>query len=737
MTVLDQASVLDRANTRRAGLTQMEAWLINVRCVGAVLGARQTGKTSLLLRLRHLLRAKYAFVFIDLEAVADADFADCVTYIASEMVGQLADQIDPANFVLPTKSNEFLWFLEKYARAVPTVRIVVLLDEIGALSPSTSLRLTSAIRAVFTSRHVKREFARYVFVVAGATDALEVATGRNSPLKNVAETLYLGDLSREETNQLVTEMFGESAAAADAGACRVMHAWTNGHPYWTQRLGSALHGRTGDLNEANVQAAVDQLLRTEDRNLPYVFHALDADRTLRDLTTAMVAGTPIAFSRANGTIARLELLGLLKNEHGRCAIRNRIYKEALHREPVRRTRQPARDLREYAERLNEAADVEAMLQAATLALQSIVQVRSVITLVPRARLGGFAVACSVGIAAEALTDETFSGDSQLLHTVTRATPLTDLVLPPKELSLVESLGATVVVPVRLKNTTAAFFCVGRRLSGDDYVAEDLEFFNAVADQTAAAIDRAQFRYLEREMKRAWETQRELLPVVLPRVDGIEVDGRCLPARVVSGDYYDAFMVNAHTMALCIGDVVGKGMPAALLMANLQATVKAFVSDSTSPNELCGSVNRVISRNFSPGEFITFFFALLDTTTHNISYTNAGHNPPIVVRANGEVVRLDAGGPVLGIFADQTYDHRMETLAAGDRLLLFTDGVIEARDAGDEEFGDDRLIELMRKSEDAATLCQSVIDTVERFCHGAFHDDVTVLAVTRPAAVASS
>src|SRR5262245_46175516 len=196
---------------RAEELSQMEEWLVSVRCVGAVLGARQTGKTSLLLRLRHICRRKYAFVFIDLEAVAGAEFGECLSYVALEMSNQLFQDNRVATPSQPTKQHEFLTFLESCARAVAGVRIVVLLDEIGALLPAASLRLTSAIRAVFTVRYVKPEFARFVFVVAGATDMLDLATGLNSPLKNVAETLYLGDLSVLETRRLVTEMFGDAS----------------------------------------------------------------------------------------------------------------------------------------------------------------------------------------------------------------------------------------------------------------------------------------------------------------------------------------------------------------------------------------------------------------------------------------------------------------------------------------------------------------------------------------------
>jgi serine phosphatase RsbU (regulator of sigma subunit) len=714
---------------RAVELTQMEGWLLNVRCVGAVLGARQTGKTSLLLKLRHVFQGKYAFVYIDLEAVAGAELADCFTYIASEMVSQLESKIGATTFELPTKPNQFLTFLEKCARAIKTVRLVILLDEIGALSPDTSLRLTSAIRAVFTSRHVKPEFARYVFVIAGATDALEVTTGRNSPLKNVAETLYLPDLSENETQQLVVEMFGDTRPAPHTSLFQVLHGWTNGHPYWTQRLAEALHSQALEMTDATVKTTVEQLLRTEDRNLPYVFHALDADRTLRDLTSAMVAGIPISFTRANGAIARLELIGLLKNDRGRCAIRNRIYKEALHREPVRRARLPARDLREFNDRLGGATDMEALLEAATLHLQAIVQNRSVVALAARRDGQSFSVISSVGFAHDAVGGVRVSADSRFVAALTTSVAPANLQLPESEGEWLRRFGTALIVPVELKGSMVAFFCLGPKLSGDDYDAEDRDFLTSLGEQTAAAIDRMRLRALERDVTKAWEIQQDLLPAVLPQVAGFQIAGSCQPARVVSGDYYDVFELNQQTFALCVGDVVGKGMPAALLMANLQATVKALASATITPGKLCEAVNRAIARNVSPGEFITFFYALLDTTSRQIRYTNAGHNPPIVIRGNGQLLRLEEGGPVLGIFPDRRYDDQTVTLGPGDRLLLFTDGVTEAQNSSGEEFGDERLIALVRESADAQGMLLTVLDAIWTFSEGVFHDDVTVLAVT--------
>jgi serine phosphatase RsbU (regulator of sigma subunit) len=713
---------------RDAELKQMEAWLISVRSVGAVMGARQTGKTSLLLRLRHLLRDKYAFVFIDLEAVAGAGLSECVSYIASEMIDQLTEQVGPLKLNLPQTSNEFLLFLGNCSRAVSSVRIVLLLDEVGALLPDTSFRLSSAIRSVFTTRFVKPEFGRYVFVLAGAMDILDLATGNNSPLKNVTETLYVGDLSISETQRLVAEMFGETSSASCANLSEVLHGWTSGHPYWTQRLGETVHLRTTGVDETSVGGAVEQLLLTEDRNLPHVFKALAADRTLTDIMTALVGGTPIGFTRANETIARLELLGLLKNVRGRCVIRNQIYRRALEHQPIHRFHSVSRDMLDLTERLLDADDKDTLLQAAAIYLQGLLQNRSVAVFAPQGIEGTFAAVSSVGLELEDLTRLRLTNVGPLVKTLTTAVDPGTIALSEGDAACFERLDTALVVPIRTKEALKAFFSVGRKLSGDAFDDEDRQYLAAVAEQTAACLDRLRLRLLQRDAIEAWEIQKKLLPEELPEISGFQFAGSCRPVREVGGDYYDAFKVTDHTIALCVGDVVGKGVPAALLMSSLQSAVKVLCSETMRPGVLCQRINELIAQHIPPGKFITFFYALVDTATRELVYTNAGHNPPILLHATGEVIRLGEGGPPLGVFTPQTYADTRLMLQPGDKVLLFTDGVTEAFNTDGEEFGDDRLVALVRTSLDAAALEQSVVDAVTRFSNGNFHDDVTVLAL---------
>jgi hypothetical protein len=623
--------------------------------------------------------------------------------------------------------SDFLGFLETYARTVGSVRIVVLLDEIGALLPETALRLSSVIRAVFTTRYVKPEFARYVFILAGATDMLELTTGRNSPLKNVADSLYLGDLSAAETQQLVAEMFRPTSDPDTAAIHQTLHAWTGGHPYWTQVLGEAVGPDGTGATEGTVRSIVENLLRTEDRNLPHLFEALDADGTLTQLVEALLGGTPISFSRAQRSIAKLELIGLLKNEKGRCSIRNQIYRTALEQRPVRRPRAPGRDLRRLTQRLMACHNAEALLVTVTADVQAMLQTLSVISLLKPAGENGFSLVSSIGVAEdETLRFDASSSLAQLIGGVVEPgrAPLSD---PDRQ--LLERFGVQLIVPVAVNDEAVAFFWLGPKLSGDEYDGEDREFLTALADHTGRALDRLRLRVLERDAQKAWEIQKALLPHNLPQTTDFQIAASCRPARFVAGDYYDVVTLGERRIAVCIADVMGKGMPAAMQMANLQAAVRQPAAHTTSSNELCADLNRRIAGDVGPGQYVTFFYAVIDAARRLISYSNAGHNPPILVCASGTVHKLSADGPPLGLFPDWNHGGQELTFGPGDRLVLYTDGVTELRNASGDEFGEERLIAIAQSCVEAPDLHQGVVDALQAFTGGAIQDDVTVMAIT--------
>jgi sigma-B regulation protein RsbU (phosphoserine phosphatase) len=232
---------------------------------------------------------------------------------------------------------------------------------------------------------------------------------------------------------------------------------------------------------------------------------------------------------------------------------------------------------------------------------------------------------------------------------------------------------------------------------------------------------------EREIAEALKIQRRLLPQRVPSVEGWDIAASWQPALGVGGDCFDALPFGDSKLAVTIADVVGKGIPAALLMSNLQAAVRAFASEAVEPQDLCARVNRILCGNIAEGRFISFFYCVLDSIAGTVTYTNAGHHPPILVRANGTVERLDAGGPVLGVINGAAYEQASAAIHPADRLVLFTDGITEARNDADDEFGEDRLLAAVveHRACNAPSLQARIAERVAAFTGGPMQDDATL------------
>jgi sigma-B regulation protein RsbU (phosphoserine phosphatase) len=235
---------------------------------------------------------------------------------------------------------------------------------------------------------------------------------------------------------------------------------------------------------------------------------------------------------------------------------------------------------------------------------------------------------------------------------------------------------------------------------------------------------------QRELAEALKIQQRLLPQQVPQIEGWELAASWQPASGVGGDCFDTIRFSDSRLAITIADVVGKGIPAALLMSNLQAAVRAFASEVVEPQALCHQVNRILCGNIAEGRFISFFYCVLDATTGVLAYTNAGHYLPILVRADGRCERLGTGGPVLGVLADAEYEQASVSIAAGDRLILFTDGITEARDGSDEEFGEARLLDaaVTHRACSAPALQARLADAVLTFSGGQLQDDATLIVL---------
>ena len=233
---------------------------------------------------------------------------------------------------------------------------------------------------------------------------------------------------------------------------------------------------------------------------------------------------------------------------------------------------------------------------------------------------------------------------------------------------------------------------------------------------------------EREIAEAKAIQERLLPREIPQMAGYEIATSWQSARIVSGDYFDVLALGEDMLGLCIADVAGKGIPAALLMSNLQAAVRGLSSPSLAPDLLCNGLNSLVWKNTHTDRFITLFYAQLDGSGGRLRYANAGHNPPLVVRAGGSHERLEEGGGVLGVFETQDFDLGTVDLAPGDRLVLFTDGVTEASNREGEEFGEQRLLSLLKENRalPANALKEKIAAAISEFSGGHLADDATLL-----------
>jgi len=238
------------------------------------------------------------------------------------------------------------------------------------------------------------------------------------------------------------------------------------------------------------------------------------------------------------------------------------------------------------------------------------------------------------------------------------------------------------------------------------------------------------RLQEQEMSEALSIQMRLLPAEISQAPGYEIAADWRPARIVGGDYYDVLRFDENTLGFCIADVAGKGMPAALLMSNLQAAVRGLASPSVSPAELCEAINRLICRSIGGDRFITFFYAMLDIPTGRLRYTNAGHPTPLVIRRDGSHEALCEGGSVLGVFVGGEFQNGEIQLNSGDRVVLFTDGLLEAHDGAGDEFGTQRILAegLSLRHGDAAAVLSGIFERVREFGGREFEDDATLLVL---------
>jgi serine phosphatase RsbU (regulator of sigma subunit) len=306
-----------------------------------------------------------------------------------------------------------------------------------------------------------------------------------------------------------------------------------------------------------------------------------------------------------------------------------------------------------------------------------------------------------------------------------------------------SVRSIIAVPLQTRDAVIGLLYVDLTNLARFFTHDDLNLLTVMANIAAIRIEHAHLIEVEaaerihsRELSQAAEIQRGLLPRSAPVVPGLELAGFNLPCRTVGGDYFDYLPYGEDKLALLVGDVAGKGMPAALLMASLQAHAQALTENGGEVRHVIAKLNKAVTSRSPGNRFVTFFLAVFDPVASTLTYSNAGHNPPMLIRANGSIERLEEGGIVLGIFGAASYLQKTTPFDPGDILILYSDGVVEACPAdADEEFGEERLVRIV--GENLALplprLIGSVMEALKTWSgDGSYADDVTIMLARRSA-----
>lgn len=304
----------------------------------------------------------------------------------------------------------------------------------------------------------------------------------------------------------------------------------------------------------------------------------------------------------------------------------------------------------------------------------------------------------------------------------------------------ERVATLLCVPLIVKGELTGILAVYNKKARQRFDADDQRLLAIIASQSAQVIETARLYEEERALARvlhqislAAEIQQHLLPVKLPSIPGYGLAGTSISAEIVGGDYFDVIPMRDRKWSLCLGDVSGKGIPASLLMSNVQAMIRLLARMDIPPCESIRRANELLVECTPPHKFVTFFLTVLNAVTGRLEFCNAGHNPPFHVTASGECRPLATKGAVLGMFRDFAYKGGAVDLEPGDAIVIYSDGVTEALDADEEEFGEARLLDILseRRQGSAAEIQAAIIEAVR--AHAGKHpqsDDVTLVVLKR-------
>jgi phosphoserine phosphatase RsbU/P len=311
----------------------------------------------------------------------------------------------------------------------------------------------------------------------------------------------------------------------------------------------------------------------------------------------------------------------------------------------------------------------------------------------------------------------------------------------EERAALEDLKPELLLPLSLKNSVLGIMSLGPKQSEEPFSATDLRLLDAVATQTGLALENGRLTETikeeararekqNRELELGREVQERLFPQQYPAIPGLDYAGVCRPALIVGGDYYDFIPMSNGGLGIAIGDVSGKGISAALLMATLRAFLRGQAIDQdTNLSAVIANLNRLVFESSAQNRYATFFLGAFDSASRVLNYVNAGHNAPMVIRAGGEVVRLKAGGTVVGLMQAESWVQVQVKLQAGDFLVAFTDGISEAMNLADDEWGEERLIDAVRamRAAPAQAILDHIVQSVDGFAADApQYDDMTLI-----------
>jgi len=307
-----------------------------------------------------------------------------------------------------------------------------------------------------------------------------------------------------------------------------------------------------------------------------------------------------------------------------------------------------------------------------------------------------------------------------------------------ELKIFGEIGSELIIPMQIKGETKGLIILGKRKNNLAYERTDIEFISSVASLAIISIENARLfketlekQRLEKDLETARNIQNNLLPKKIPTLSNYEIAAYNKSARMVGGDYFDIIKLDENRILFAIADVSGKGVPAALLMANIQAFLKSICKMNLSLDASTNLLNDLVAENTTMGSFITFFWGILDNQNKQLTYVNAGHNPPLLIRDN-KIIKLKKGGMILGVMQTMIpYVSETIQLFENDSIILFTDGITEAMNLKWEEFSDERLetLALQHSHLNASDLLSVIRKNVEDFTLSAEQsDDITSMVI---------